>query len=310
MGESPDTIHGRMKEGAHLAGYGLSRAMENLRWLLEDKRYEQLAAGYANVNEFLRDTGQAFKLLNIDPAERKQIATLVKELQPEASQRAIADMVGVSDKTIGTDLGAEYSAASPSIEQENVAETAEYSAPAPWTADPTFDPSYKPKSPVIPGSTGNEWWTPTEYIESARAVLDEIDLDPASNAQANETVGAATFYTEQDDGLTKPWFGRVFMNPPYSLNKPFAEKMAEAWDAGEIDAAVVLLGAHAIETKWFNWYWDHTLCFTGHRIKFNTPNGEAVAGNIAGSVFVYLGPTPERFAKEFGQHGYVVKRWP
>lgn len=85
MSESPDTIHGRMKEGAHLAGYSLQRAMENLRWLLEGSRYEQLSAGYTNVNDFLRGIQESFALLNIKPEERKQIAELVKELQPKAS---------------------------------------------------------------------------------------------------------------------------------------------------------------------------------------------------------------------------------
>jgi hypothetical protein len=42
-----------------------------------------------------------------------------------------------------------------------------------------------------------------------------IDLDPASCATANETVRARTFYSRKDDGLKRPWFGRVWLNPPY-----------------------------------------------------------------------------------------------
>ena len=310
--ESPDTIHGRMKEGAHIAGYGLTRAMDNLKWLLEGSRYEELSAGYGSVNDFLRDTEQAFRLLKIDPAERKQIATLVKELQPEASQRAIADMVGVSEKTVAKDLGYDRQAASlDAKERVKEPETASLDAPQPWTVDDTYDPAagYKPKSPIIPQSTGNEWWTPTEYIESVRSVMQHIDLDPASCEEANAVVRAATFYGEEDDGLAQPWSGKVFMNPPYSMNKPFAEKMIAEYEAGNVEEAIVLLGAHAIETKWFANYWDYVLCFTGHRIKFNTPSGPAVAGNIAGSVFIYLGSNQQGFAKEFEKHGYVVKRW-
>ena len=113
--DTPDVIHGRMKEGAHIAGYGLQRAMENMRWLLEDSRYEQLAGGYKNVNDFLRDTQDAFALLNIKPEERKQIAELVKELQPKASQRAIGELLGVDHVTVGTDLG--------TIERDRTGET-------------------------------------------------------------------------------------------------------------------------------------------------------------------------------------------
>ena len=163
---------------------------------------------------------------------------------------------------------------------------------------------------IIGDSTGNEWWTPSAYIESVRAVLGEIDLDPASCPEANAVVKAKKFFSEEDNGLNHEWTGRVFTNPPYSANKEFAEKMLDEYKSGNTTEAVVLLGAHAIETKWFADYWDYTLCFTGHRIKFNTPNGPAVAGNIAGSVFVYLGNDSLKFAKEFNKHGFIVRRWP
>jgi ParB family transcriptional regulator, chromosome partitioning protein len=40
-----------------------------------------------------------------------------------------------------------------------------------------------------------------EEVDAAREVMGEIDLDPATSAEANETVLAAEFYTETDDGL-------------------------------------------------------------------------------------------------------------
>ena len=60
------------------------------------------------------------------------------------------------------------------------------------------------------GYDGDEWYTPGDIIERARAVLGEIDLDPASNAHAQKTVRAKRFYTKDDDGLSKPWSGRKF----------------------------------------------------------------------------------------------------
>ena len=69
-------------------------------------------------------------------------------------------------------------------------------------------------------ATGYETWhTPENYVEKVREVLGNIDVDPASNAVAQETVKAGLWYGEDEDGTTQEWLGRVFCNPPYSLSK-------------------------------------------------------------------------------------------
>ena len=70
----------------------------------------------------------------------------------------------------------------------------------------------------------NAWYTPAKYIESARKVLGEIDLDPFSSLEANQVVKAKNYYTQEDNALNKSWNPkegkgvkhRVWMNPPYS----------------------------------------------------------------------------------------------
>jgi len=73
-------------------------------------------------------------------------------------------------------------------------------------------------------NTTDEWYTPKELIYS----LGKFDLDPC--APVNPLWRTADImYNKNDDGLSKEWVGRVWLNPPYSrpLIEQFVNKMAE-----------------------------------------------------------------------------------
>ena len=167
-------------------------------------------------------------------------------------------------------------------------------------------------TPLMLQSNSVEWYTPAEYVEAARTVMGGIDLDPASSAAANETVQAAQFFTESDDGLSRQWHGRVWLNPPYGGQAGgFIAKLTESCASGEVSAAVVLVNAHCTHTDWFQPLWSGVLCFTDHRIAFVPGSGQNdVSGSTFGSVFVYFGDAPRRFALEFSRFGNVVQRVP
>lgn len=154
----------------------------------------------------------------------------------------------------------------------------------------------------------DEWYTPVDYIEAARRALGGIDLDPASSDLAQTQVKAGAYYTREQDGLSKPWFGNVWMNPPYSqpLVQRFAEKFLQSYVDGDTQAGIALFNA-STDTRWFHLLAEQSLvCLTAGRIGFETPSGPA-KGNRVGQVFFYLGEDDAAFIREFKAFGAVLE---
>lgn len=155
-----------------------------------------------------------------------------------------------------------------------------------------------------------EWYTPSKYIEAARHVLGAIDLDPASSRQANETVKATNILTIRDNGLEKPWDGRVWLNPPYALIDgessagKWGAKLIEEYRSGRCSAAVLLVNA-VTDAGWFQPLFDFPICFTDHRIEFYTPSGQP-RSPVSGNAFVYFGEHVKDFARAFEEIGRTV----
>lgn len=163
------------------------------------------------------------------------------------------------------------------------------------------------KRPHVTNNSGcNEWYTPQRYINLAREVLGEIDLDPASCAFANETVKARLFYSEDDDGLTKPWHGRVWMNPPYSadLVSKFADKFVDEYNDGNVTEGIVLVN-NATETAWFASLVSAAtaVCFPRGRIRYQSQTRESLAP-LQGQAFLYFGENGDKFLRVFSEIGW------
>lgn len=105
-----------------------------------------------------------------------------------------------------------------------------------------------------------------------RSILDplgEFDLDPCGN-DPRPWDCAKTTYTERDNGLVRPWFGRVWMNPPFHRYH-----IAE-WIGRMVKHNCGILLVHVrTETDWFKPIWDFAtaLHFLRSRFIFHYPDG-------------------------------------
>jgi len=134
-----------------------------------------------------------------------------------------------------------------------------------------------------------------------------IDLDPASCHEAQEKIKARAYFTAQEDGLTKEWTGRVFLNPPYSypLIERFVTRAIEQYEAKNISAAVVLTN-NCTDAGWFhNLLARFPVCFTRGRVAFWRPRQSSFATR-QGQAFFYLGKDNGRFAEIFSRFGIVL----
>ena len=156
--------------------------------------------------------------------------------------------------------------------------------------------------------TGNaENYTPVAIVDKVKTVLGGIDLDPASCLFAQKVVKAKTYYTMEDDGLCKPWRGRVFLNPPYGMPfiRDFTDKLID--ELPSIDAAILLTNDQT-DTLW----WQKSaanaslICLPQGRLHFTTPDGKETSPTN-GQTFFYFGASENQFRKVFSGSGLIVK---
>lgn len=176
-------------------------------------------------------------------------------------------------------------------------------------------------------SASVDHYTPHPVVDAARETMGWIHLDPASCALANDKmVGAERIFTVNDDGLTRPWFGNVFLNPPggkvgnKSRASLFWQKLADEWRAGRVEQAVfVAFSLEFLQTAQRSTLSPLSLpfCVPSSRLKFWTPNEDGTDVIEGGqpthaNAIVYLPPrvgsraAAHRFRAAFRSIGDVV----
>jgi hypothetical protein len=177
----------------------------------------------------------------------------VVAFEPQAASARDAKEVGSSKQTVANDLarlkldetGPELDGAIAKAVGAGVGTVnRDLSVPNGTEIVPNGTPSTRA---LLSQSDQNDWRTPRKYLEAARATMGAIDLDPASSAEANETVEAHKFYTKEENGLLLPWKGRVWLNPPYGGEaRLFIERLLKEYQVGNVTAGCARGVAHSL----------------------------------------------------------------
>ncbi len=120
----------------------------------------------------------------------------------------------------------------------------------------------------------DEWLTPPEVIRA----LGRFDLDPCSPIIPPWTT-ATEHYSQLDDGLTSPWHGRVWCNPPYGKETgKWLSKCAEHRNA------TALIFARTETQDWVTHVWGkaHAIMFLWGRLYFYHVDGTRASANAGG----------------------------
>jgi hypothetical protein len=113
-------------------------------------------------------------------------------------------------------------------------------------------------------STTDDWYTPG-WVSAAAGIT--FDMDVAAPVDPDmRTMPAKRYLTVLDDGLTTPWEGVIWCNPPYSKATLWCDKWASHPDG------LILLPALP-EVHWLGVVMGAADAFTLLAVDFFRPNG-------------------------------------
>ena len=95
---------------------------------------------------------------------------------------------------------------------------------------------------------GDEWYTP-KWLFDGLGLMFSIDVCGPLD-RTHVSVPCERFYTEADDGLTAPWDGTIWCNPPYSEPEPWAKRCIQHGDG-------LLLTHIPMNAEWASAVWHN-----------------------------------------------------
>lgn len=147
----------------------------------------------------------------------------------------------------------------------------------------------------------DDWYTPPEIFDALGLTF---DLDPCSPGPGH-WVPARRVYTKDDDGLSKPWDGLVFMNPPFGGRNGHVPWLVKFLDHGNGIAIVRACTSSG-------WFHDHlagraeSMLFPRGKTKFIRPDGSVGKSPGHGVVLVGMGEVANQ-ALEHSALGFFME---
>lgn len=148
---------------------------------------------------------------------------------------------------------------------------------------------------------GDTWLTPRWILDG----LGTFDLDPCA-CDAVPHWAAPRSFQKHDDGLSQPWSGRVFMNPPYSNTVPWLQKHREHGNG------ISLVPASVESQVWRSdvWKFAHAVLMLNGRTRFANPDGSTTTGRPSRSVALIAWSLEDAAILErTGFAGVFIRKW-
>ena len=161
---------------------------------------------------------------------------------------------------------------------------------------------------VLTSQTTCEWYTPPHIIERARRALGSIDLDPASADVPQRWIRAAEYYslTSVMSGLARPWFGRVWLNPPFDATPLWLDRLDEAYLAGSVSAAVALVNSAPGYIWWETLIRQRPVVLLRDRLRFVRADGTVGGQAKKGQTVAWFGADNWRLIDAFSDLGRLL----
>jgi len=158
---------------------------------------------------------------------------------------------------------------------------------------------------VLTSQATQEWYTPPHIIERARTLLGQIDLDPCTAELPQTWIKATTYYT-LNKPATGPWYGKVWLNPPFDDAASWINNLEKRFLSAGVTEAVAIVNS-ALGYKWYEELWrNFPVCCLRERLCFVNEQGKTGGQAKKGQTIVYMGYNYRAFQDYFSDLGRIL----